>query len=247
MTEVSPPDAILLRFADEPDPYVRALGEVGFRAVCRPVLSFDFPAEQALQERLQNRDHYGGIVATSPRAARAVRRVFDASGTVHTEWEGAPSYVVGPKTAERFRELGFDVQGAETGTAEDLVSFIAERPPDAPLLFLSGSRRHDTLPDGLTEANIPYQEEVVYVTSLRTDLTLPPAAKKGWLVFFSPSGLEAVQASDAGPVDEYRVATIGPTTAEALREKGVEVEAVADAPSPDGLARALSQAPSTAQ
>lgn len=246
MTEVSPPDAILLRFADDPDPYVHALSEIGIRAVCRPVLSFDFPSEALLRERLQDREHYEGVVATSPRAARAVRRVFDETGTVHAQWEDAPTYVVGPKTAERFDDLGFDVRGADSGSADELVSFIADQAPEAPLLFLSGDRRRDTLPDGLEDAEVPFEEEVVYETKLRTDLTLPPASQNCWLVFFSPSGLEAVQASEAGPLDAYRIATIGPTTAADLREEGLEIEAVSDIPSPDGLARALAQAPSTA-
>lgn len=245
MTEVSPPDAILLRFADEPDPYVRALSEIGLRAVCRPVLSFDFPADAQLLSRLQNRGHYGGIVATSPRAARAVRRVFDETGTIHAQWEGAPTYVVGPKTADRFHDLGFDVRGEDTGDAEALVSFITDQAPEAPLLFLSGDRRRDTLPAGLGDADIPFEEQVVYITRPRDDLTLPPGSKDCWLVFFSPSGLEAVRKSEAGPLEEYRLATIGPTTAADLQKEGLDIEAVSSIPSPDGLAHALSQAPST--
>lgn len=239
MTEVSPPDVILLRFADDPDPYVRALATEGLNAVCRPVLSFDFPSDRALRDRLQDRERYGGIVATSPRAARAVRRVFDGTGTVHVEWEGAPGYVVGPKTADRFRDLGFDVRGEETGTAEELVSFITDHQPEAPLLFLSGDRRRDTLPEGLTAADIAFEEEMVYVTTSRSDLTLPPASENSWLVFFSPSGLEAVRKSEAGPIEDYRVAAIGPTTASDLREEEIAVEAVSDIPSPEGLAKAL--------
>lgn len=242
MTEVSPPDVILLRAPDEPDPYVRALSEIGLRAVCRPVLSFVFPADEALRERLHNRAHYGGVVATSPRAARAVRRVFDERGTLHAKWEDAPAFVVGPKTADRFRDLGFDVRGEETGSAEALVSVIADQRPEEPLLFLAGDRRRDTLPEGLVAANVSFEEEVVYETHPRTDLTLPPAANDSWLVFFSPSGLEALQASDAGSIGAYRVATIGPTTAADLREKGVEVDAVSELPSPKGVVEALSQA-----
>lgn len=240
MTEVAPPDVILLRSAEDPDPYVQALGDAGFRAVCQSVLDFRFPADEILLERLRHETEYGGLIATSPRAARALRRVFDESGTLHTEWEGMPAYVVGPKTAERFRDLSFDVQGADTGTAEELVSLLRDTElPPSPLLFLAGNRRRDALPDGLRDAGISFEEEIVYETHPRTDLTLPPSDGETWLVFYSPSGLKAMHASEVETLEEYRVATIGPTTAAELHDAGVEVNAVAEVPSPRGVADAV--------
>jgi uroporphyrinogen-III synthase len=239
MTEVSPPDVILLRSAEDPDPYVEALSDVGFRAVCRPVLEFHFPADEILKERLRHPADYGGLVATSPRAARALRRVFDTSGTLHAEWEGKPAYVVGPKTAERFRDLSFEVHGADTGNAEELVSLLTDTEPPSSLLFLAGNRRRDTLPDGLQAAGISFQEEIVYETRPRADLTLPPSDSETWLVFYSPSGLEALYASEVKNVAEYRLAAIGPTTAAELHDAGLEVDAVADVPTPRGVADAV--------
>jgi uroporphyrinogen-III synthase len=247
MTEVSPPDVILLRSAEDPDPYVQAFADVGFRAVCRSVLDFHFPADEILLQRLRHPDDYGGLIATSPRAARALRRVFDESGTLHADWEGTPVYVVGPKTAERFRDLSFEVRGADTGSAEELVSLLADAEPPSSLLFLAGSRRRDTLPEGLRDAEISFEEEIVYETHPRTDLTLPPSDGETWLVFYSPSGLEALQASAVENLDEYRVATIGPTTAADLYDAGVDVDAVADMPSPEGVTDAVIGASSTAE
>jgi uroporphyrinogen-III synthase len=238
MIEIAPPDVILLRSADDPDPYVHAFGEAGLRAVCRPVLTFVFPNDGSLRDRLRQRGQYGGIVATSPRAGRALRRVFDSDGTIHAEWEEAPAFVVGPKTAERFRALGLDVQGAHTGSADALASWIADAGPEQPLLFLSGNRRRETLPEGLREAGVAFDEQVVYETHTRGDLSLPSGAGGAWLVFFSPSGLDAVQASGC-PIDTYRCAAIGSTTAAALEEEGLSVRAVADAPSPQGLVSAI--------
>jgi uroporphyrinogen-III synthase len=239
MTEVAPPDVILLRSADEPDPYVEALGEAGLRGVCRPVLGFEFPADEALRRRLQDRARYEGVVATSPRAAFALWRIFDPDGTLHTTWEAAPAYVVGPKTAEQFRDLSFDVRGSGTGSAEALVALLREERPSGRLLFLSGNRRRDTLPDGLRAADIPFDEEMVYETQPRTDLTLPPADGQTWLVFFSPSGLEALECSEVGGLQDYHIAAIGPTTAAELQEAGLPVDAVADVPSPESLAAAI--------
>lgn len=238
-TEVSPPDVILLRSADDPDPYVRAFEEVGFRAVCQPVLAFDFPNEGPLRERLRTPERYGGVVATSPRVGWALHRVFDDEGTTHTRWEGRPAYAVGPKTADELRALSFDVQGEEAGTAANLAGHIAEADPETPLLFLCGNRRRDDLPDGLRAAGVGYEELVVYETRTRTDLSLPPPAEETWLAFFSPSGLEAVRRADTGPLEEYRCAAIGPTTASALEENGLTADAVASSPTPEGLVDAI--------
>ena len=239
-TEVSSPDVILLRAADDPDPYVQAFSDVGFRAVCRSVLRFEFPNEEALRRRLRQPDRYAGLVATSPRVGWALQRIFDDEGTTHTAWEGATAYAVGPSTADQLRALSFDVRGEESGSGADLADFIADAEPQAPLLFLCGNRRRDALPNRLEAEAIAFDELVVYETHARTDLTLPPPGQETWLGFFSPSGLEAgLEAETEGGLEDYHCAAIGPTTAEALEDAGLEVEAVAQSPTPEGLVDAV--------
>jgi uroporphyrinogen-III synthase len=238
-TEVSPPDVILLRSADDPDPYVRAFEAVGFRAVCTPVLAFDFPNEGPLRERLRTPGRYGGVVATSPRVGGALHRIFDDEGTLHTRWEGRPAYAVGPKTGDELRALSFDVRADDAGTAADLVEQIVEEDPDSPLLFLCGNRRRDDLPDGLREARVAFEELVVYETRARGSLSLPPPKEGTWLAFFSPSGLEAMRRADTASLKEYRCAAIGPTTASALEDDGLTPTAVASSPTPRGLVEAI--------
>lgn len=242
MVADSCPDVILLRSADEPDPYVGAFRNVGLNAVCVPVLSFSFPQDESLIEHLQGQNRYAGLIATSPRAARALRRVFEEDEALQALWKDTPAYVVGPKTGERFRVLGFDVRGEQTGEADALASLITDANPQRPLLFLSGNRRRDTLPNALQNSDVPYDEVVVYETHTRTDLSLPKPSEETWLAFFSPSGLEAVRQSDAGLLAAFRCAAIGPTTAAALRERGLTVHAVAETPSPDGLVDAVTGA-----
>lgn len=242
MTEPRGPDVLLLRSAKDPDPYVQAFGEEGLEAECRPVLRFEFVDARALRPILQQCSRYAGVIATSPRAAQALRKVFDGDGTLHSQWKGTPAYVVGPKTGDRFRALGFDVRGEDTGSAKALAELLVDEAPGTPLLFLSGNRRRDTLPSGLDAAGIPFEEQVVYETLLRTDITLPPPRRGCWLAIFSPSGLEAVKKADVGSLGEYRCAAIGPTTADFLREEGLQVRAVAETPSPQGLVQAITTA-----
>lgn len=241
MSDVDAADVLLLRSGDDPDPYVQAFAEWGRQAACVPVLSFAFPYTDELITHLQRRDRYRALVATSPRAGVALRRALRRRDGVLTKWEGTPAYVVGPKTAKRLRSLGFDVRGEEAGSARALVNVIGESGPEGPLLFLSGNRRRDTVPDGLRAAGIPFEEQVVYETQTRTDIRLPDADKDRWIVFFSPSGVEAIQHSDAGSLAACRCAAIGPTTADALRSAGLSVEAVAGTPSPEGLVAAIEE------
>jgi uroporphyrinogen-III synthase len=144
---------------------------------------------------------------------------------------------VGPKTADALRAQGFAPTGEETGGAAALASVIAKK--KRPYLFLSGNRRRDTLPNALRKAGTPYDELVVYETHLRSEIDLPDPEPGDWLVFFSPSGIKAVARQSSRGVAEYRLATIGPTTASALREHDWSPEAVADTPSPDALVRAI--------
>lgn len=239
MSDVDAADVLLLRSGDDPDPYVQAFADRGREAACVPVLSFAFPYTDELITHLQRRDRYRALVATSPRVGVALRRAFRQRDGVLTRWKATPAYVVGPKTAKRLRSLGFAVRGEEAGSARALVDVIEESGPEGPLLFLSGNRRRDTLPDGLRAAGIPFEEQVVYETRTRTDICLPVGDKDRWLVFFSPSGLEAIQQSDVGSLAAYRCAAIGPTTADALRSTGLSVEAVAGTPSPEGLVAAI--------
>lgn len=232
-------DVILLRSADDPDPYLRAFAEVGLQAECQPVLAFDFPYQDQLREHLEEGDHYAALVATSPRVGRALDKLFQETPSLADVWKNRTAYVVGPKTAKALRAVGLQPRGAETGSADALADRIVEEKPKAPVLFLAGNRRRDTLPDRLHTEEVPFDELIVYETRIRSGLTLPSAT---WLVFFSPSGGEAIEASDSVDPNPYRIAAIGPTTASALRDRGLAVEAVADTPSPEGLVSVLSTA-----
>lgn len=233
------PDVILLRSADDPDPYVAAFENEGRRAVCEPVLSFTFPNPSALCERLVRADRYGGLIATSPRVGIALDRVISDRPELVESWQAKVAYAVGPKTAERLREVGLPPLGAEAGDAAALADRIVDEAPEAPLLFLCGNRRRDTLPNRLQAAAVPFDELVVYETHTRKYLDLPRAGGGTWLAFFSPSGLEAVQEAPSVDPERYRIAAIGPTTGGALEEAGLSVEAVATEPSPKGLVAAI--------
>jgi uroporphyrinogen-III synthase len=233
----------LLRSPDSPDAYLQAFDEAGLSATCEPVLSFTFPDQERLIERLESADVHGGLVITSPRAVEALRQAFDAEPGLKVLWEEKPVFVVGPKTASKVRDLDLTPQAQTAGDAEALVESIGaiwdEQSLRSPLLFLSGNRRRDALPNGLVRIGIPVTEHVVYKTHVRTDLDIEDGTE--WLVFFSPSGLESVEASRINATS-YRRAAIGPTTGDALTGAGLTPDAVAERPTPSALVQAIQEA-----
>ncbi len=242
MSSAESPNVILLRSADTPDPYVTAFAEHGRTAVCVPVLTFRFPFQSTLADTLEQTDRYRHLVLTSPRAVRALDDVLSDRPVLRRAWTERTAFAVGPKTARALQDLEIDVTGERAGSAKALVDVIDAAPRNGPLLFLSGNRRRDTLPNGLSDRDIPFDERVVYETRVRTDLELPPPSVDRWLVFFSPSGLEAVRRTETVDASAYRLAAIGPTTATALETAGLHVDAVAATPAPEPLADAIQDA-----
>lgn len=237
MADESSPTVYLLRSASEPDPYVAAFREVGLQAQCVPVLRFTFSRQDALRSRLQHPEQYGGLVLTSPRAVAALADAMSGSVERRAAWAEKPTYVVGPKTASGVRGLGLEPVGEESGGAEALISVIEKK--KKPLLFLCSNRRRDAIPEGLGSASIPFEELQVYETRPREDIHIPAESGSDWLVFFSPSGVEAVRRSSQIETDSFHKAAIGPTTASALEREGWTAEAVAEEPTPDALVSAI--------
>ncbi|MFP4228480.1 MAG: uroporphyrinogen-III synthase [Salinivenus sp.] len=235
------PDVLLLRSPDDPDPYLQAFEAAGYTAACEPVLRFVFPNQEALRHRLRRADEVAGLIATSPRVGRALHQAYRTEPDLRGRWENRRAYAVGPKTARWLQKLGLDVIGEDTGSAAALADLIVSGAHARPLLFLSGNRRRDVLPNRLRDAGVAFEEQVVYETHPRSTLDVPPPSETDWLVVFSPSGRDALAAADV-PLAAYRVAAIGPTTADALRDAGHTVAAVAAAPAPEALVRAIQDA-----
>lgn len=233
------PRVYLLRSPSRPDPYLRRFAAAGWHAENVPALRFEFVSREALGRRLRYAARYGALILTSPRAVEALRLQLEREPDLAGPWRKKPAFVVGPRTGADVEELGFQPLGAESGRADELAEFIISEGPEGPLLFLAGNRSRDLLPERLADAGIEVDECVVYRTIVREDL--PQMEAGSWVVFFSPSGVEAYERSGCRDLEVHRAA-IGPTTAEALTERGLAPEAVAEHPDPDALLRAVEAA-----
>ena len=226
------------------DPYERTFGAAGYVATSRPVLAFEPVNEGRLAKKLGAPSRYSGLILTSPRAADYLGDALQWLPGQVAAWEGLPAYAVGPRTGSALAVLGFRPQGHHAGNAEALAAFIRanHEAQEHPLLFVCGVRRRPTIERELAEAGMACEAVPVYATKRRTDLDLSDVAQAEWLAFFSPSGVEAVQAATGIDPAESSCAAIGPTTAAALRQVGWSADAVASSPSPKGLLAAVQAA-----
>ncbi len=149
-----------------------------------------------------------------------------------------------------------DIRGESSGTAEQLANFIlAEQPRPTKLLYLTGDKNRDTLPNILGGAGVILHSLKVYETQgsstflqqLKGIVPVRPTVP-WWIVFFAPSAAEFVLPSlrEQFDLDTVNVAAIGPTTATFLRETlGLRVDAIPSKPSAEELLRVIVDADAT--
>ncbi len=148
-----------------------------------------------------------------------------------------------------------DIRGESSGTAEQLANFIlAEQPRPTKLLYLTGDKNRDTLPNILGGAGVILHSLKVYETQgsstfLQQLKGIVPVRPTVWsIVFFAPSAAEFVLPSlrEQFDLDTVNVAAIGPTTATFLRETlGLRVDAIPSKPSAEELLRVIVDADAT--
>lgn len=163
----------------------------------------------------------------------------------------------------------FKPMGSESGTADRLSDYIAKTYPHEPsarimpvssnanessllkpLLFLNGDKRRDVLPTKLNESGMPFEELMVYKTIPTTKfleeatLRISQSTIKThiWILFFSPSGVQAsidILKQQPWWNTQCRIAAIGPTTEEALKQIGVPVHVTAKNPCAEDMIPAI--------
>lgn len=233
---------ILFRSGDESDPYEDALAEAGYTGISVPVLEFEFVHPDGLREALEHPRSYDGLIFTSPRSVEAMASAMSWLPAENMMWHSKAIFAIGPKTAAELRQIGFEPTGEGSGSADMLAEHIAACEFKRPLLFLCGNRRRDELPDRLREAAIDFEELCVYHSHPKESLDLTVNVDPAWVVFFSPSGMQAVRDEGRLDLDSVRIAAIGETTGEALRGDGLRVDAIARSPTPTALTEALATA-----
>jgi uroporphyrinogen-III synthase len=225
------------------------LEDEGAQVVSVPLLEFQPPENRRpLAAAAEGIQRYRWVVFASPSGVAALMDALREAGTV--ERIGVVRVAaVGPRTARTAEAYGLTVAAEPPeGTSMALFEALKEhlQPEDEVLLPAAEEGRRE-----LEEALVGQGVRVTRVTAYRTTAAPLPAEALAELeatppdvvLFASPRTAEAfLEAAGRQRLGEARVVAIGPTTAGALARMGVEVAAVAERPTPEGLVDAAIRA-----
>lgn len=240
---------IVTRPGGEDDGLTGALRGAGARVITFPVVEVADPEDggAALAQAAADLGRYRWVAFTS---ANAVRRLLASVPDV-ASFGRTRLAAVGPATAAALaeHELVADLVATRT-SAEGLAGeFPAPGAQGEAVLFPASAGARRTLPDALRAKGWTVDEVVAYRT---VPVAAPPGAvvaelaSASALTFASPSAVEAyvgLRADDGSPLPVPPVvACIGPVTASAARDAGLEGVVAASEATPDALVRALAGA-----
>ncbi|KAJ7052603.1 tetrapyrrole biosynthesis, uroporphyrinogen III synthase [Mycena amicta] len=260
---------LLLRTPDSPDRYETAFSSAGYTTASVPALETALVHHDTLTDIIRRGSEYGGVIITSGRGCEAWEHSVGTlpTSSALTTWKTTPFYVVGRSSASKLEDIQslypdspftpHDIRGESTGNSEQLARFILAdfpSPPSKPLLYLTGDKNRDTLPEILRAGGLELAPLQVYKTqgssTFPNDLKLALDNFKNsdgwWIVFFAPSTAEFVlpflrehfdlHSADASIGRRAKIAAIGPTTSTFLQKQlDLSVDVVAQTPTPYDL------------
>lgn len=236
---------LVTRPSEQATELIAGLKALGAEVVHLPTIRILPPLDAALDRSLEQLDGYAWVTFTS---ANAVRAVFDRvpSERLHS----VRVAVVGARTAEVLLAYGVRPElVAEPATSEVLVEQLLAHAPlrGQRVLFPRGDRVRDTLSARMKAAGAHVEDPVAYRTLAADEATqdaLRRALQEGgldWITLTSPSTWHELQAvvGASGVPRGIKLAVIGPTTAQAVRESGYAVACEAVPHDVSGLLAAL--------
>lgn len=145
----------------------------------------------------------------------------------HTVW------AVGERTAEAVREhLGVAAHVPDEERFDGLIASFQQSPPPAPIVAFSLQGSPRNLAGRLQRADV--HEVPVYHTCSKLYPRLRDVLADigaDWLAFTSPRGVRTFLTQASGvDLDAYKFAAIGPTTADAMQEAGIQAALVMETP-----------------
>ena len=228
------------------------LKHCGAIPVVLPLVSFAPPDDYSpLDSALRRWKQFNWVMFTSAFAVQAVVARAAKVGRNLAKGEAPPDIaVVGPATKDKAEKAGFFVEHqARTHLGVSLAEELGDRVRDKYVLLPRSDRANPDLPSALRQLGADVTEVIAYKTLRPTDADQEAIARvaKGQadaVLFFSPSavhtfvdlvGRERVKALAA----RVAMASIGPVTAAALRDAGVQRIVTASEATPDAVVSAL--------
>jgi uroporphyrinogen III methyltransferase/synthase len=185
---------------------------------------------------------YDLVCLTSPNGVRTLFERLAAAGQDARAFAGTRVAAIGPGTAAALRERGLIADVIpERFVAEGLVQALAEVPVSRALVARAAEGR-DVLPEALRERGAHVDVVTLYETVAEplAEAQLAAVAAADYVTFTSSSTVRFFfDAAGNGLGAGTRLASIGPVTSAALRERGHEPDVEATRHDIDGLVAAL--------
>ena len=225
------------------------LSELGAEVVEVPLISFEPPADPApAGDGARRLAEFDMLLFTSANAVRSFLAIAAAAGHPVRPRAGLAVVAIGPATAVAAEEAGLTCEPLpESFATAGLAGWLANRPAFRNVLFPRAAVAGETLVEQLTSRGAAVEVVAVYRTVPHPDgargLQAAVAAGVDYVTFTSPSTVRAfAEAMGEGlrPAG-LKVACIGPSTAAAAEEHGLQPDLVADPHTAAGLAEAIAR------
>lgn len=228
----------------------RLLSELGADVIELPTIRIAPPKDlMAFGALVQDCHTYDWIVFTSPNGVDAFFAMFDKLYSDSRSLGGARIACIGPGTAEkvRARHLAVDLMPEKEFVAEGLIKAFGKHQnmENVTVLWVKAAETREVISKGLTKMGAIVDEAIAYQTLPEREDNLEALArlkKEGadMITFTSASTFEHFQDLGVKLPAECRIASIGPVTSAAIREKGLEPDLTASVHSIPGLVDAIS-------
>jgi uroporphyrinogen III methyltransferase/synthase len=226
---------VITRAAAQSEALARELSARGALPVVLPLVSFAEPEDFApLDRAIAEMQQFDWLILTSAQAVRAIaRRATDLRKPLARMDSQLRVACVGPVTAEAARDAKLPVEYvAVTHNGVGLANELRANLQGAQVLLPHSDRANPDLPEALRRYGAHVTEVIAYRTVRPTEsdqasLRKVAAGQADAILFFSPSAVQHF--AELAGIDRLRqlqdqlaVTAVGPVTAKALREAGVE-------------------------
>ena len=231
---------VITRAAAQSEALAERLSALGALPVILPLVAFAEPEDFApLDEAIAQVGYFDWVIFTSGQAVKAiVGRSKQLNAALERRGSKVQIATVGPVSAEATRQAGLPVEyvaNMHNGVA--LAQELGERLQGRKVLLPRSDRANPDLPAALRAHGADVTEVVAYRTLQPSDvdklnLGRISAGEADAILFFSPSAVQHyAELSGAEQLRELQdrvvITAVGPVTANALREAGVERMVVA--------------------
>ncbi len=244
---------LVTRAVQQAAEFVRKIGEAGGKAVIFPTIDIRPVTEWgACDKAIEGLYMYDGLAFTSVNAAEYFFRRYKEAGHTIGELLKKQIFAVGEKTRQFLEKEGIHVTHVpEKFTSSDLSRLLQQEDLQGKsYLFPGGNLTRETLSDNLRMLGANVDPLVVYMNVVpdKGDIEklharfaaddidimtfLSPSAFKNFTLLFSVERTREY-------AERALMAAIGPTTAEAIRQHGIEVDIIPEVSTTDGMVEAM--------